>query len=91
MKQASVWVFSGEKGAFPSAVFSSLEKAESWIKTNNLSGVLTEYPIDLSAYDWAIQNGYFKPQKKHQKSPQFIQRFSDARQRHFHYEDGLTP
>mgnify|MGYP000392113644 CR=1 FL=1 len=84
----AIWIFNGEKGSFPSGAFSTIEKAEEWIKGHGLSGVLTEYPIDIGVYDWALEKGFFKPKRDDQKEAPFIQRFSDARQNHFHYENG---
>lgn len=86
--QSYVWVFLGANSIFPGAVFSSKEKAEEWIKTYSLTGVLTMYPVDQSVYDWAITKGYFKAKKEHETSSQFIQSFSSASQDHFHYENG---
>lgn len=43
---ALVWVFNGNGGRFPSAVFSSIEAAEPWIGKHSLSGVLTQYVVD---------------------------------------------
>jgi hypothetical protein len=40
----SVWVFLGEDGRWPSAVFSARALAERWIAENGLTGMLTEYP-----------------------------------------------
>jgi hypothetical protein len=48
------WVFNGGGGRFPSGVFSTREKAEAWINQHGLSGVLTKYPLDEGAWDWAI-------------------------------------
>jgi len=84
----TVWVFNGDKGRFPSGVFSTRERGEGWIKANRLSGTLTEYPVDISAYDWALENGNFKPKRDDQRSAEFIQNFSDASQAHEHYIDG---
>lgn len=83
--QSMVWVFNGAGATFPSAVFSSLEAAEAWIKLHGLKGTLTAYPLDESAYDWAIRMGYFKPKSAAHRSPEFIQKFSSASQEHFHY------
>lgn len=83
-----LWVFNGANSTFPSAVFSSEQKAEAWIKEHKLSGTLTAYPLDLPVYDWAINKGYFKPKKAADKSARFIQTFSSAYQEHCHYEDG---
>ena len=42
-----VWLFNGEMGKFASAVFIELALAEEWIKRNNLTGVLTRYPVNI--------------------------------------------
>ena len=84
----AVWVFNGYGGQFPSAVFSSREKAEAWIAERRLSGVLTKYPVDVPVYEWAIACDAFRPKRPDQFEPAFIQRFSSASQEHYHYEDG---
>jgi hypothetical protein len=81
----SVWVFNGERATFPSGVFTSKDRAEEWIRANELSGTLTEYPLDISVYEWVIRKGYFKPKREDQRSAEFIQRFSSAYQDHYHY------
>lgn len=86
----AVWVFCGDKGRFPSGVFSSKEAAAEWIKTNQLTGTLTEYPVDTGVYDWAIRNGSFVPKNEDQKSPRYIQNFSSGSLDHYHFEDGAT-
>ncbi len=78
----NVFVFNGNKSGFPSAVFSSKIKAEEWIEKYNLSGVLTEYPVDISVYDWRKQQGYAS------KPDQDIANFSSAHMAHWHYEMG---
>jgi hypothetical protein len=82
----SVWVFLGNGARMPSAVFSSQAAAEKWVKANQLSGLLTEYPLDQSAYDWAISQGFFKPSKPEHSAPKFIAGFTSASQSHFHYD-----
>ncbi|MCO6539670.1 MAG: hypothetical protein J6569_06005 [Gilliamella sp.] len=53
MKEYSwVWVFKRDNISMVSAVFSSLEKADNWVKLNKLTGVLTKMPIDIGGYDW---------------------------------------
>jgi hypothetical protein len=84
----SVWVFIGTNGTFPAGVFSTRETAEAWITSSRVLGTLTRYPIDLSAYDWCLQYGFFKPKRAEQRAPEFIQKFSSASQDHFHYENG---
>lgn len=85
----TVWVFNGARSSFPSGVFSAQVIAETWIKTRNLTGTLTRYPVDLSAYDWATDRGYFTPTKDEHRSALFIGKFSCASQEHYHYEDGI--
>jgi hypothetical protein len=84
----SVWVFNGEKAQFPSGVFSTQENAEAWIAAQGLSGTLTQYPMDVGVYDWAVQKGSFKPKRDDQRSAEFIAQFSSALQVHFHYRNG---
>lgn len=84
----NVWIFNGVNGRFPSAVFYSFDDAKKWIFDNKLSGVLTEYPVGISVYEWAINNGNFKIKSERDESPEFIQKFSSASQNHFHFERG---
>jgi hypothetical protein len=84
----SVWVFTGEGGQFPAGVFLAREHGEQWIGRHGLTGMLTEYPVGVAVYEWAIENGYFAPQGEEHKSPKFIARFTSARLSHAHYEDG---
>ncbi len=84
----SVWLFNGARSIFPSAVFSTLELAEKWIRAQRLTGTLTKYQVDVSAYEWAIAKGHFKPKRSDQQTAEFIVRFSDSSQEHYHYEDG---
>jgi hypothetical protein len=83
----TVWVFNGIGGNFPAAVFSTKELAEAWIHANSLQGTLTEYPLDISSYDWCVNKGFFKPKNEEQRRPAFIQTFSSAYQDHYHYEN----
>jgi hypothetical protein len=86
----SVWVFNGEGGTFPSGVFSARETAETWIARHRLSGCLTNYPVDLPLYEWAITNGHFTPKFPSHQNAEFIQRFSSAYLEHYHYEVGVA-
>jgi hypothetical protein len=85
--EPGVWVFSGYPARFPSGVFTTVEKAEEWIAAHKLSGVLTWYPLDVGAYEWAIEKKVFQPRKVYQQTPEFIQRFSLG-YCHYHYENG---
>jgi hypothetical protein len=86
--EPGVWVFNGSGGQFPSAVFTTVEKADAWIAKYKLSGVLTWYPLDIGVYEWTIEKKCFLPRKDYQKTPEFIQTFSSAHTGHHHYEDG---
>ena len=85
---SSVWVFNGSNAQFPSGVFTQRDVAEKWIRNHSLSGTLTAYPIEVGAFDWAVSAGHFTPDFDIQRSAEFIQRFSSARQEHYHYEQG---
>lgn len=87
-KASTVWVFMGANARFPAAVFSCPEKANDWIVRNGLTGCLTEYHMDLSAYDWAVNEGFFVPKRADHHEAKFKERFTSAAQSHFHYEDG---
>jgi hypothetical protein len=82
----SVWVFNGNGGRFPAAVFTTKELGEEWINSTGVHGILTQYPLDISAYDWCVAKGFFEPATEEQKQPTFIQQFSSAYQDHYHYE-----
>lgn len=84
-----VWLFSGAGGRFTSGVFSEKEKAILWISENKLTGVLTNYPVDIGVYDWARERGYFVPKKEHESSSEFIQIFTCANMEHHHFENGI--
>ncbi|WP_252092518.1 hypothetical protein [Pseudomonas sp. MWU13-3659] len=86
----TVWVFTGSESRFPSGVFVAFADAELWIKNNSLSGVLSQYPVGISVYDWAVENGHFRIKNEKEKSSAFIQKFSSAAQEHFHFENGSS-
>ncbi len=86
--EPGVWVFNGSGGQFPSAVFTTIEKADEWIAKHKLGGVLTRYPLDVGVYEWVIEKGYWQPKKDYQTTPKFIQTFSSAHTGHYHYENG---
>lgn len=87
IKVETIWIFHGAGAQFSSGVFKSKKNAEESIKTNQLSGILTEYPIDILCYDFAIQNGYFTPSKPHHYEAKTKQKFSPPLD-HEHFEDG---
>jgi hypothetical protein len=85
---SSVYLFSAHKSNFSSAVFSNYLQAKDWIEGNHLSGVLIEYPLDQSCYDWAIHEGHFKEKTPIDRAPVFIAKFVSAYQRNWHFEHG---
>lgn len=84
----SVYLFQGNNANFVSAVFSNKENVIEWIGNHQLSGILTQYPLDISVYDWAIDNGYFSPNQDKHKTPEFIEKFSSAYLPHWHFKNG---
>ncbi|PWG77923.1 DUF7710 domain-containing protein [Pararcticibacter amylolyticus] len=88
IENKSIWLFHGSGGRFASAVFTSVDKAEAWIRKYKLDGILTEYPLDVGVYDWSIENGIFDIKKEEHTTSIFIQKFTSAGQEHFHYENG---
>ena len=52
-----IWVFVADGASLPSAVFDEEGLDREWIGQHALSGVLTQYPLNVSVYDWAIENG----------------------------------
>lgn len=84
----TIWIFHGESARMASGVFSTKELADIWIEEHKLSGLLTEYPIDTGVYDWATLNKLFVVKKDSHRTAQFKQRFTSAKQTHYHYENG---
>lgn len=84
----SVWVFVGDGGVHPFGVFASRDDAEVVIAANELSGVLTWYPLGQSVYDYVVEKEFFTPSRPYQEEAKFKQRFSSASLPHEHYIDG---
>lgn len=82
-----VWIFNGAGVRYPSGVFEDKERAEIWINQHRLAGVLTKYPVNVSAYDWAIEHNYFTPKKEHHTTGDFVGRFSAGFIAHEHYDN----
>jgi len=70
-QRQKVWVFHGEGARFASGVFSSKELASAWIARHGLSGLLTVYPLDEGAYQWAVNSGNFVPKTPDQRTAEF--------------------
>ena len=85
----SVWVFNGVQSQFPNGVFGTKEVAERWIKNNHLTGTLTQYPLNVGMYEYAIHNKLFTPEKPEHSTALFIGKFSGGGIDHCHYEDGV--
>jgi len=83
-----VWVFMGDKGTCPMAVWSSLDQAHRYLHDQQLSGSLTRYEVDVPIYDWAKDTGVFKPKLDQQRSIKFKQTFSNQYQEHYTFRDG---
>jgi len=86
---AEVWIFVGDTGRFPSAVFERVEDARQWIRTNNLTGTLTLYPLNQGVFDWALANSHFELKAGRAATPSLVQNFSSAYQEHYHFEAGV--
>lgn len=84
-----IWIFNGDKNSFPSAVFDSKKLALDWIKTYKLSGTLTLYPVNISVYNWAIDNNYYTPKQEFQKTPTNIANFTSTHLEHIHFVEGV--
>lgn len=83
-----VWIFQGSGASFPSGVFVDEAQARAWIRAQQLTGLLTKYPLGQGVFDWAVQQGYFTPKKPEHHSAKFIGRFTSAAMEHYHFEDG---
>ncbi len=83
-----VWVFMGERGQHPMAVWSSLDAAHKFIHDEQLSGSLTCYEVDVPIYEWAIKTDRFKPTRDQHRSLKFRQTFSNQHQEHYNFRDG---
>ncbi len=88
MNHSRVYLFKADGAVFTSAVFSSFKIAQTWICENSLSGLLTEYPVNISTYDWAIKKGYFKVKNVIDISPVFMGSFVSAYQAQWHFKHG---
>jgi hypothetical protein len=88
MTKSNLWIFHSAGARFSGGVFSNQDSAEAWISKNNLTGILTSYPLDEGVYDWALTEGLFSPTKDKHKTPEFIGGFTSASQDHYHYENG---
>lgn len=84
----TAWVFHGEGARFASGVFATEDDAMRWIRQHRLTGLLTEYPFGVGAYDDAVARDLFRPSKEHHGTPQHIAQFSPGHTRHVHFVNG---
>jgi hypothetical protein len=49
---------------------------------------LTEYPLDIGVYEWAMSKGYFNPERPSHRKPSFVGRFTSGHLRHSHFVGG---
>lgn len=85
----SVWLFLGDGARFPAAVFADEDDARRWIRSQRVSGILTEYPIGISVLEWATAKDFVDGAASKFSNPKVVQRFSSANQKHSHYVDGV--
>lgn len=88
MMEENIYVFHGEGASLCSAVFDDLGKAESWIASHQLSGLLTAYPLNQPVFEWAVDRRLFTPKQPHHNRSSFIGSFTSAYLEHHHYENG---
>ena len=87
-----VWVFhsSDAKTVHPCGVWSSKEKAESWIREVGANGILSAYVLDESAYDSCVRLGTLRLSKPERATAEFQRVFTSAVD-HEHYESDGPP
>ena len=81
-----VFIFHGSGAKFAAGVYDGLDAAKRNIAAHKMSGLLTKYSLNETAFDYAIRNKLFEP--KEEKPAHFVQRFTSAAQDHFHFENG---
>lgn len=81
-----IFVFHGVDAKFAAGVFESLHDAKRSIATHKMSGMLTRYSMNETAYDYAIRSEFFLP--KPTQSESFVQKFTSASQEHYHFQNG---
>jgi hypothetical protein len=73
---------------FASGVFDSKEAADAWIAKHRLTGLLTQFALNIGAFDYAVEHGFLKL-KRPDPTPEFIGGIGNSNNCHFHYEDGV--
>jgi len=85
--RSTVWVFHGENARFASGVFDTSDAGLAWAAEHKLTGILAEYATG-GAYDVALSEGRFRPEKPHHGTAGHIANFGPGL-RHLHVTDGL--
>jgi hypothetical protein len=83
----TVWIFHGEHARFASGVFPSAAAALEWVAQHHLTGIVTEYPVGVGAYDAAVREGRFRASRARHGTPDHIAGFSPGLG-HIHVSDG---
>ena len=85
MKNNYIWLIQSSENLNVIGCFMRKHEAETYIFENNLKCMLTKYPINMSVYDWAIQNNFWQPKNDLQKNSKFRAKFNSAYLEHDHY------
>ncbi|MFW1746011.1 hypothetical protein ACG9XW_07290 [Acinetobacter guillouiae] len=80
-----IWMIQNSDNLNIIGCFTDKVSAEKYIYDHQLKCILTQYPLDISVYDWVIENGFWKPKSDLQKTGKFIGRFSSAYLEHEHF------
>lgn len=85
MQLEYLWIIQSCENQNIIGCFTEKQAAEKHIHQHQLKCTLTQYPIDISVYDWAIAHQYWTPKSDLQKSSKFKERFNSAYLDHDHY------
>jgi len=92
LAKSIIYVLDSGPGCFPAGIFRSRGEAESVIREKGLSGLLTEYPVDVLVYDHNLEGGHIRLTKAWQTTAKYIQQHaSPGGCDHWHYTDGDGP
>lgn len=87
-----VWVFNNNKSNFSGGIFLSKDLAETWISRYNLTGILTQYPLNIGVLDYLIKEDLVGMRnetiERVKNDPNKIGGFTSASLIHYHYENG---
>ena len=87
----TVYVFRGIRSQFAGAVFSSLDRARAWIRTHEVSGMVTAYDVDDPAFDkQELDPAKMSLTPEERPSKYDPERFCDGSQ-HWHFYLGQGP